>query len=91
MSHAPGARISVRVRLFAMQREIAGAREVRLELTRGATIEDAWAALVERHPALAPGRPAVRFARNGEYAAAEAALEDGDEVAMIPPVSGGRR
>ena len=38
--------VRVRVRLFAIQREIAGAREVRLDLPAGATIEDAWAALV---------------------------------------------
>ena len=81
--------IRVRVRLFAIQRELVGAREVALELAPGATIEAAWAALVERHPVLAPGRPAVRFARNREYADAETALADGDELAVIPPVSGG--
>jgi molybdopterin synthase catalytic subunit len=79
----------VRVRLFAMQREIAGTRELELELRDGATLEDAWAALVARFPNLAPGRSSVRFARNGAYVAAETALGDGDEVAMIPPVSGG--
>jgi molybdopterin converting factor subunit 1 len=81
--------VNVRVRLFAVQRELVGSREVLLELADGATIEDAWEALVARHPVLAPGRPAVRFARNGEYADAEVALADGDEVACIPPVSGG--
>jgi len=72
-----------------MQRELAGTREVDLELLPGATIEDAWSTLVKRFPTLAPGRPAVRFARNGEYAPAETRLADDDEVAMIPPVSGG--
>jgi molybdopterin converting factor subunit 1 len=81
--------IRVRVRLFAIQRELAGAREVPLELGAGATIEDCWAALTLRLPALASGRSSVRFARNGEYADAETALADGDEVACIPPVSGG--
>jgi molybdopterin synthase catalytic subunit len=79
----------VRVRLFARQREIAGAREVELELLEPATIDDAWAALAAAHPALADGRPYVRFARNGEYAAADEPLANGDEVACIPPVSGG--
>ena len=51
----------------------------------------AWTGLVARFPALAPGRPAVRFARNGAYALADTALADGDQVAMIPPVSGGSR
>jgi len=82
-------RIRVRVRLFAIQRELAGTREVALELADGARIEDAWDAIVARHPVLAPGRPSVRFARNGEYAAADSELADGDELAFIPPVSGG--
>ena len=79
----------VRVRLFAIQRELAGTREVGLELLAGATIADAWSELVERYPALAPGRASVRFARNSVYASADELLADGDEVAMIPPVSGG--
>jgi molybdopterin synthase catalytic subunit len=81
--------IAIRIRLFAMQRESAGAREVVVELADGATVEDAWTALVARHPGLAPGRPSVRFARNGDYAESTTTLADGDEVAMIPPVSGG--
>jgi MoaE-MoaD fusion protein len=79
----------IRVRLFAIQRELAGAREVPIELADGATVEDAWAAVAARFPVLAPGRPSVRFARNGDYADAATALTDGDEVAFIPPVSGG--
>jgi MoaE-MoaD fusion protein len=79
----------VRVRLFAMQREIAGTRQVTMELADGATIETAWARLVELHPALSSGRAAVRFARNGAYTDATDALADGDELACIPPVSGG--
>jgi molybdopterin synthase catalytic subunit len=81
--------VRVHVRLFAMQRELAGTRGLDLALARGSTIEDAWAALVERFPVLAPGRPAVRFARNGSYSPATTPVEDGDELAMIPPVSGG--
>jgi len=85
----PNPAIRVRVRLFAMQRELAGTREDVLELPAGATIEDAWEGIVAKHPLLAPGRPSVRFARNAAYAPATTLLEDGDEVAMIPPVSGG--
>jgi molybdopterin synthase catalytic subunit len=79
----------VRVRLFAVQRELAGRRLVDLELPDGASIETAWLALVVEHPALASGRTAVRFARNGVYADAAETLADGDELACIPPVSGG--
>lgn len=85
------ASIRVRVRLFAIQRELAGAREVALDLAPDSTIEDAWAALVGRVPALAPGRPSIRFARNAAYAPAETVLADGDELAIIAPVSGGSR
>ena len=86
---APGVALRVRGRLFAIQRELAGAKEIPLELPPGTTIEDAWAAVVARHPVLAPGRPSLRFARNGDYAEATTPLADGDEVAFIPPVSGG--
>jgi MoaE-MoaD fusion protein len=79
----------VRIRLFAIQRELAGTREHPLDLPDNATVEDAWQALVAAFPALAPGRASVRFARNGAYAEAATRLADGDEVAMIPPVSGG--
>ena len=79
----------IRVRLFARQREMAGTREVELELGAGATIEDAWSALIDRVPAIASGRRYVRFARNGDYAAADTPLAEGDEVACIPPISGG--
>jgi molybdopterin converting factor subunit 1 len=81
--------VRIHVRLFAMQREIAGTRQLDLDLRDGATIEDAWRALVERFPRLAPGRASVRFAHNGGYAPSGTVLADGDEVAMIPPVSGG--
>jgi molybdopterin synthase catalytic subunit len=81
--------VRVRVRLFAIQRELAGTREVQLDLPDGSTVGDAWDAVAARHPLLAPGRPSVRFARNGDYAEPATPLEDGDEVAFIPPVSGG--
>ena len=55
----------------------------------GATVDDAWDAVVESVPALAPGRASLRFAVNGTYADPATTLADGDEVACIPPVSGG--
>jgi molybdopterin converting factor subunit 1 len=81
--------VRVRVRLFAIQRELVGSRELPVELGDSATVEDAWAAVAARFPVLAPGRPSVRFARNGDYAEPTTTLADGDEVAFIPPVSGG--
>jgi molybdopterin converting factor subunit 1 len=81
--------VRIRVRLFAFQRELVGERHVALELADGATVADGWDGLVARYPALAPGRASVRFARNGDYADPADRLADGDELAVIPPVSGG--
>ena len=86
---AGGPALRIRIRLFAIQRALAGTREVAVELPAGATVADAWEALVARHPVLAPGRSSVRYAVNGDYSDASAALADGDELAVIPPVSGG--
>ena len=81
--------LRIRVRLFAMQREAAGMRELRLEVPLGSTVDDAWNAVVATMPSLAPGRASLRFAVNGEYADDDLTLADGDELACIPPVSGG--
>ena len=79
----------VRIRLFAMQREAAGTRELAVDLPVGATVQAAWDAAVAQVPALAPGRATLKFAVNGAYAEPTVALAEGDEVAAIPPVSGG--
>jgi molybdopterin synthase catalytic subunit len=81
--------MEIRVRLFASQRQLVGARELRLELPDGATVGEAWQALVGRHPALEPGGASVRFARNAAYSDPGEQLVDGDELAVIPPVAGG--
>lgn len=79
----------VHVRLFAMQRQQVGARQVELELADGSTAAAAWDDLVRSHPVLGASRPFVRFAINGVYSSEDAPLSDGDELAFIPPVSGG--
>jgi molybdopterin synthase catalytic subunit len=76
----------VRIRLFAQLRERAGASELSLELPEGACVRDALADA--RVAALADGLPLV-LAINREYAAEDAPLATGDELALIPPVSGG--
>jgi molybdopterin synthase catalytic subunit len=80
--------MQVLARCFALLRELSADR-TELELPDGASIDDAWAALVLRFPGLSPHRPFVRAARNGAYAAWKQPLEDRDEVAFLPPVSGG--
>jgi MoaE-MoaD fusion protein len=82
--------MQVLARCFAILRELSVDR-TQLELTDGATVADAWSALVARYPGLGPHREYVRAARNGEYAAWDVVLADGDEVAFLPPVSGGGR
>src|SRR4051794_7103597 len=76
----------VRVRLFAMLRERAGRDVLELELPDGARVADALAAVDD----LAGGLPLV-MAVNREYAAPDDELAAGDELALIPPVSGGEQ
>ena len=77
------------VRLFARLAELAGTREAEVELGEGLTAGDVFAALVRRYPALAGFESFVRFAVNAEYVPDTHPVRDGDEVALIPPVSGG--
>jgi molybdopterin synthase sulfur carrier subunit len=79
----------VRIRLFARLRELAGASVLTRELPAPATALDAWQALVAEFPALADHTRSISCAVNEEYARLSAALADGDEVAFLPPVSGG--
>ncbi len=76
--------MEVTVRLFAMLRERAGASEVVLDLPDGSSVDDALARL----NGLADGLPLV-MAVNREYARGDRELDPGDELALIPPVSGG--
>ena len=80
--------MEVMVRCFATLRELASDR-TQLSLPAGATIADAWTSLAATHPGLVPHRPFVRAARNGAYAEWETVLVEGDQVAFLPPVSGG--
>jgi len=82
--------VRVTVRLFAMLRERAGSDSVEIELAESATVADAIAAL-GRDPAVGDlaARLPLRIAVNREYADADTAIQPGDELAAIPPVSGG--
>ena len=79
----------ISVKLFAVLRERAGTGELTLDLPEGATVESATSSLVHRLPAIASYAPRVACAVNQEYVRAETRLKDGDELALIPPVSGG--
>lgn len=80
----------INARCFAILRELA-AGSSELELSDGASLSDAWDTLAARFPQIAPHREWVRAARNGAYAAWDVTLAEGDEVAFLPPVSGGAR
>ncbi|MFL6042910.1 MAG: molybdenum cofactor biosynthesis protein [Gaiellales bacterium] len=76
--------MQIRIRLFAALRERAGIAERQLELAEGASVADVW-----RELELGDEPPGIAYARNREYASRDTVLADGDEVALIPPVSGG--
>ena len=79
----------VKVRLFARLREIAGVSELGLEVHEAATVQDVWQALAGRHAGFEPYGSSVSCAVNEDYSRMTATLRDGDEVAFLPPVSGG--
>src|SRR5258708_22994411 len=87
-SHVPLTSMNVPVRLFASAREAAGVGHLLLELPAGATVRDAIARITTEHPLVGEIREMV-IARNREYVGLEEPLADGDELALIPPVSGG--
>ncbi len=88
--------MKVRVKLFALYRELAGEKEVQLELPRGAKVMDMLKALEERFPRLR-GRFTERkseqrsyiLMRGGRWPDLNEPLRDGEEFALFPPVGGG--
>jgi molybdopterin converting factor subunit 1 len=81
--------VHVTVRLFARLREIAGAAELQRDIADPARARDVWEVLVREHPALGEYTGTISCAVNEEYARMTTAVGDGDEVAFLPPVSGG--
>ena len=79
----------VTVRLFASYRDIAGSGDLKVHLPDGATLRDLLEAVTAEHPRLRGLRDTMLLAVNHEFAEPSARLRDGDEVALMPPVSGG--
>jgi molybdopterin converting factor subunit 1 len=79
----------ITIRLFARLREIARASELRRNLPDDATARTAWDLLVSEFPQLGDYTTAVSCAVNEEYARITTTLKEGDEIAFLPPVSGG--
>ena len=81
--------MQIRVKLFAILRDRAGKSEMMLELTSGASVSTAIARLAQQAPAIRDLLSRVALAVNREYVKPDQILNDGDELALIPPVSGG--
>ncbi len=80
---------AIRVRVFGKVREIVGAETVDLPAGPAETTATVLDALIGRYPPLEPWRQYLRVALNQEYVPMERRVSPGDEVAVIPPVSGG--
>lgn len=81
----------VRIRLFATFREVVGRGDIPWIVREGATLEDLLEDLLAKHPGLKPHRASMLLAVNREFATPDVRLRPGDEVAVMPPVSGGVR
>ncbi|OLB61927.1 MAG: molybdopterin converting factor subunit 1 [Acidobacteria bacterium 13_2_20CM_2_66_4] len=79
----------VTVKLFARLRDIAGSPELARDVAPGATIGSVWRELAREFPELARYERSISSAVNTDYARMDHVLNDGDEVAFLPPVSGG--
>src|SRR5262245_41093113 len=79
----------VKVQLFARLRELAGRSEYDCDVPAGSSVADVWRVLADRHVSLQPFAGAISCALNADFARMNAPVHDGDEVAFLPPVSGG--
>ena len=79
----------MRVLLFAHLKDATGVAEMEMEISESLDADGLWRELIAAQPGLAKFRPTTRLARNGEYTDAQTRFLNTDEVALIPPVSGG--
>ncbi len=79
----------IKVRLFARLRDVVGTAELEREVPPQCTVAGAWDDLAAQFPAVTRYRGSVSAAVNEEFARMSATLSEGDEVAFLPPVSGG--
>lgn len=85
---SPGS-ITITVKLFAAYQEVYGQLELQLELAPGTTVGMVGAQLQAGHPELESLAPVTRYGINWNFVPADTILHQGDEVVLIPPVSGG--
>jgi molybdopterin converting factor subunit 1 len=81
--------VRVTIRLFARLRDLVGENELVRDVPAGATVQTVWDELAADYPAVAPYAESMSCAVNADYARMTAAIGEGDEIAFLPPVSGG--
>ena len=81
--------MKIRVRLFASFREAVGSGTLAWDAPEGSTVSEIMLALRSQYPRLGPAAQKAMLAVNQEYVGGDLRLHDGDELALIPPVSGG--
>jgi MoaD family protein len=81
--------MKIHLKLFATFREIVGQKDLIKEVAVGSTVEDVVTALLSAHPKLESFKDSMIYSVNKEYADPTQELRDGDEVGILPPVTGG--
>ena len=81
--------MKVRVQLFAILREVVGREEVELDGAEELTVGHLWEQLVSDHPDLGGYEHSIQFAVNHDFVSRDMLLKPEDEIAFLPPVSGG--
>lgn len=85
----PSSLVKVTVKLFAAYQEAYGVPELILEFPQGTTVQAVRDCLIDEYPQLEQWRKITRFGINFQFVEADTTLKNGDEVVLIPPVSGG--
>ncbi len=81
--------MQLQVTFYGVLQQIVGARQLTLELPDGASVQTLANILVAQYPSLAERLPTVAFAVDDALVASEHVLHEGDQIALLPPVSGG--
>ncbi len=80
---------TVKIKFFGAAADLAGTRETEMQVQDGATLGELWTDMADQHPEIVPMKDSLAYAINNEYARWTDTVEPGDEIAILPPVSGG--
>jgi sulfur-carrier protein len=81
--------MQITLKLFAIYQETYGTEVLQWQISPGSTVRDVFQRILDEHPTLAEWAAVTRFGVNLEFVPPETQLQDGDEIVLIPPVSGG--